>query len=203
MYVREEELPHVQKVHLIVRDATGRLCFGTSLHWVLSFQAKIRSVWVYLLLDKKLQGDLLVRSLLLHDTRGESEPEPPSSSRLTVPRAVCRHEKEMGSRREFEFLALEDFGVVDVEKVAVEGSLDDPGNDGDQVDLVLGKVPALRVLSEVSTALFDPSHLPQQEMKRPAPLRGGKAEGTVELTGRPSLGCRERGRLRGQRGSGW
>ena len=76
----------------------------------------------------------------------------------------------MGSRREFEFLALEDFGVVDVEKVAVEGSLDDPGNDGDQVDLVLGKVPALRVLSRSARrcSCLDPSPAARDETPRPA-----------------------------------
>lgn len=46
------------------------------------------------------------------------------------------------SCRQLEFLTLQDLGVVDVEKVRVEGGLDDAGKDGDQVDLVFGEVPA-------------------------------------------------------------
>jgi hypothetical protein len=135
-----------------------KACFGTSLPRVLSSQAKIRSVWVYLLLDKELQGALTCEhpffgiwsfpcfSCTTREERASSTPLPrclPVSCALAGEQENTRAGGRK-SRREFEFLPLEDFGVVDVEKVAVEGSLDDPGNDGDQVDLVLGKVPAVR-----------------------------------------------------------
>lgn len=40
--------------------------------------------------------------------------------------------------RELELLALEHLGVVDIEEVAVQNGLDDAGNDGDPISLVVG-----------------------------------------------------------------
>lgn len=40
--------------------------------------------------------------------------------------------------RELELLALEDLGVVDVEEVTIQDSLNNAGNDGDPISLVVG-----------------------------------------------------------------
>lgn len=54
-------------------------------------------------------------------------------------RRICQG-RTQGTRldRKLELLALENLGVVDVEEVAVEDGLNQAGNDGNPVDLVLG-----------------------------------------------------------------